>query len=167
VVLYFRQSSPLALLRVWDDEGARLEQRELYRLLRTTLATCVVAPIDLAKLIGRVDVTKSDRADSQVAKGRVSVDRSMMAAAAGVDQLPDEVRFSVPLFAWPVLPDTAELTVAFELDPATTPPRFQLDAYPGEIEAADQKVLDVLAGRLAKLCEGKEVAIYFGSPDAA
>lgn len=67
----------------------------------------------------------------------------------------------------PVLPDTAELTVAFELDPATTPPRFQLDVYPGEIEAADQKVLDVLAGRLAKLCEGKEVAIYFGSPDAA
>lgn len=167
VTLAVRPSVPLSLLREWNLSPARVNQRTLYQLLRTKLARSLVAPTDLAARIEKVEVAKADKMNSEVGKGRVSVDRSMRAEAAGMDNLPDELRFSVPLFEWPPLPDKAELDCAFELDPSTTPATFCIDVLPGEVAAADQMALDVLAGRLAKLCEGKEVAIYFGSPDAA
>lgn len=167
VTLDRQQSAPLALLREWNGRTMLFAPKELYQLLRTKLADAVAAnhPGLIAK-VGKIDVKKTQETVGEIAKGKVSLDRSMLATASGIDDLPDELILSVPLFERPAdLSDRrADVRVAFELDPERE--RYVLDVMPGEIARADAQADAVLAAAIGKaLDQAKARApVYFGTP---
>lgn len=158
-------SAPLTKLSEWDKAGGiELSQPEVYRLLRTTFADCLNAHGSLKDQVGKVDFKKVQEASASMSRTGVSMSRSLIAESSGASALPDPLHFHVPVFATPLVPVTARVRVAFDLDAQAE--KFRFAVLPGEIEAAcvtgEAKLVEMIEA--AKGHHGAESPVYYGRP---
>lgn len=140
-------SPQLALLARWDQAGrASLTQAEFVTLLRTMFADC--APADLLPAIRNVKSTKNAEVNSQIAQGKVSLGKSIVAEMTGVAGIPERVAFTVPVFAQAAVPVSG--TVRVEIDPDPQNERFTLIVLPGDVEAAYAQAEEAVGRRLVE-----------------
>lgn len=154
-------SPQLALLAQWERAGkATLTQAELVILLRTLFAGC--APDDVLAAVRGLKVDKRTEVNQQIAQGKVSLGRSLVAEMTGAAALPERITFSVPVFAEAAVGVCS--TVRVELDPDPQNERFHLYVLPGDIESAYADAEEALALRLARLLGESPVPVYRGRP---
>jgi hypothetical protein len=147
-------------------DGKEYQQAELFRLLGTKFRDALPSHPDLRQKIGRVDINKAQQATGEISRKGVSVSRSLMAEAAGADQLPEVLTFEVPVFTDPYVPARARVRVAFDLDAQAE--RFRLCVLPGQMENAaaegEAQVFKLVSEALEGLGLG-EVPVYHGRPE--
>lgn len=143
--------------------GLTFKQHELYNLLKTTLCGCFPRLPDLVNTIGRVDFHKRAEATGQVSRNNTSISKTLVALAAGMDNLPEYPTFDVPLFrsGWSV---TAAVRCYLEADPQSE--SFRLVVLPGEVEHAAEYAADaILAAATRGLAERRaELAAAYTDP---
>jgi hypothetical protein len=127
-------TKPMQWLIEADKRPVRLTQPELVRLLKTTLAG--VAPLDLIGKVRTVQVEKVKQSMGVIEKGKISVARSSLSKASGIDELPDELVFTCRVHESSELVTAATVKAAFDLDPTTEDGHFLVDILPGEVEFA-------------------------------
>lgn len=145
-------------LQAMASHRKAMSQKETIQLVRLEFRDC--APGNLADLFRQVKFSINTEGQTEVQKTKVSVGKSTLAAFHGMDALPDEVAFTVPVFDGKVN-YREPVMVAIDPDPATQ--TFQLIPFPGEIEAALQRAEERLGAELRdKMPEG--VPVIFGTP---
>jgi hypothetical protein len=163
VRLDFCPSPQLALLQKWEAQGKEsLDQEAFVYLLRTTLAGTYLTRTDLLDMVSKIDIKKGQNVAAEMAKGKVSVSRSMMAEAVGADKLPDTVVFTVPIWKNASMSSLVQgVTVALDLNAQTE--RFILTPIPGSIEQAVGKAEVALGERLRTVAgESSSLNFYYG-----
>lgn len=147
--------------RVGSMPGVQLSQAELVILLRTLFAGC--APDSLLPAVRGVKATKAQEVNQQLAQGKVSLSKSVIAEMSGTDRIPERVALRVPVFAQAAVAFAAPVTV--EIDPDPQSERFTLIVHPGSIEAAFAEAEKFLANRLrAELGADSPIPVYHGRP---
>lgn len=163
VTLNLSPSPQLALLQTWEQRGKeQLDQEAFVYLLRTTLAGTFLSRPDLLDMVSKIDIKKGQNVAAEMAKGKVSVSRSMMAEAVGADKLPDTVTFSVPIWKNASMSIFVQgVTVALDLNAQTE--KFILTPLAGSIEQAIGKAEAALGERLrATAGEISTLNFYYG-----
>jgi hypothetical protein len=161
--LLLAPSAQLAKLIEWDRAGrARLTQAELVILLRTLFHGC--APENLLPAVRNVKTSKSAEVNSQIAQGKVSLGKSIMAEMAGTAAIPEMVEFLVPVFAHAAVFVVAPVRVAIDPDPQTE--AFTLIVLPGDIEHAFALAESNIGNRLETLLGDavEQIPQYRGRP---
>ncbi|AMV29315.1 hypothetical protein VT84_33275 [Gemmata sp. SH-PL17] len=154
-------SPQMAKLAEWDRQGkASPTQAELVILLRTLFAGYY--PVDFLPAIRGVKSSKKTDADSQIGHGKVSLGKSMIAEMTGVAAIPEQIVFTVPVFAQAAVHIRGPVRV--EIDPDPQNERFNLYVIPGDIETAFAHAEEVLANRLELLLDGSPIPVYRGTP---
>lgn len=156
-------SPQMARLAEWDHRGRGIvKQAELILLLRTMFAGCTPSHPNLLESVRRVDTKKANDASSEVRQGKVSLSKSIVAEMSGIDKLPEEITFEVPVFAQAAVKLRGSVRVAVDPDPQNE--QFVLVVLPGDIERATQAAEVALGKQVAELLEGSEVPSYYGVP---
>lgn len=155
-------SEPLNLLTEWKDDGrGLLKQSDLILKLRTTLAGCWSG--NLLDIVRKIDVKKGLDAQTQINQGKVSMSRAHVAEMTGLEKLPEQVTFNVPIFATGSLQHLrGNVTVAIDPDPQTE--TFSLYVLPGQIEAVIAEAESNIRGMIDSAIEGYEIPVYYGRP---
>ena len=165
--LAFEPSPQFAALIQWsaNTAGVSFTQADLIRLLRTTLADCYPSDPQFLANVRKLATSRAAKVNSEIQKGKVSLGKDIVAEMSGVDLIPDEVKFRVPVFAAAALWVTADVRVCVEPDPEKE--RFTLTVIPGQVEHAWAKGEEWVAAKLrGELAEAGATAVpvYFGSP---
>lgn len=163
VTLSLSPSPQLVLLKQWEDIGkVQLAQEEIVYLLRTTFAGTFLTRPDLLDMVSKIDIKKGQNLAAEMGKGKVSVNRSMMAEAVGADKLPDTVTFTVPIWKnASMLMFVQGVTLALDLNAQTE--KFILTPIPGSIEQAIGKAEYALGERLRNNAgESSTLNFYYG-----
>ena len=135
-----------------------MAQKETIATIRLQFRGC--APGNLADLFRQVKFNVNQSGESELQKNKVSVGKSTLAEFHGLQNIPDEVAFTVPVFDGK-FECRETVMVAIEPDPQTQ--TFQLIPFPGEIEAALQRAEHRLGMALREqMPEG--VPVIFGAP---
>jgi hypothetical protein len=130
-----------------------LNQRDLYRHLRTTFAGMVDS--SLITKICKVDIKKAADTTAAIARGSVSLTKSMVATAAGTTELPDVVSFNLPTIWESTYGIATVVKCDFDLDPQTEV--FTLTPLPGVIESAQYNHEVYLANILGEAAKAYEL----------
>ncbi len=163
VVLALGTSPQLNLLLDWEKQGkAQLDQEAFVYLLRTTLAGTYLTRTDLLDMVSKIDIRKGQNVAAEMAKGKVSVTRAMMAEAVGADKLPDTVAFTVPIWSQASMQSFVQGVVcALDLNAQTE--KFVLSPLPGSIEKAIGAAEVALGLALRKSAgEDTRLSFYYG-----
>lgn len=146
-----------ALVQMEQNHKQR-SQKEVLSLLRITFRDAGLG--NLAEMFRKVKFTVNEAGETQLAKDKSSVGRSVLAEFHGLTNLPEEIAFNVPVFASKF--DCREpVMVAIEPDPSTQ--TFQLIPFPGQIEAALQRA-EVKLGKALADAMPDGVPVLFGKP---
>lgn len=164
-------SPQMACLTAWDRAGrVSLSQAELVLLLRTMFAGAV-SP-DFLPAVRNVRTAKNAEVNSQIAQGKVSLGKSIVAEMTGVAAIPERVTFLVPVFAESAVPIVGPVRV--EIDPDPQSERFTLVVLPGDVERAYAAAEDNLVERVRRLLDASAdtlaagaVKVYRGKPGLA
>ena len=126
-------SPQFAKLIEWESRSStKLTQKELVILLRTLFKDS--APPDLLPLIRKVSTKKAANTASEVAKGKVSLGKEMIAEMSGVNELEDFYLFRFPVFSTASLSFRSPVRVVIDPDPEQE--LFTVCVIPGDCEAA-------------------------------
>lgn len=138
-------SPQLAKLIDWDKSGGtKPMQGEFIILLRTLFAGC--APDSLLPAVRQVKTSKAADVNSKIEQGKVSLGKSMIAEMTGINAIPEEVAFTVPVFAQAAVRMVGQVRVAIDPDPETS--QFRLIVLPGDIERVFVEAESSLATRI-------------------
>lgn len=167
VTMPLSPSPQLAALVKWDAEGRHAEKQPAFIvLLRTLFSGCFPQHPNLLESVRKIDVKRGNDVASEVRQGKVSMSRAMVAEMTGLDKLPEEIVFRVPVFSSATIPAEAGVRVA--LDPDPTNETFGLIVLPGDVENAFAVGEQWIAERLAALTAAPEggamVPVYHGVP---
>lgn len=145
-------------------DGVAYSQAELWHLLRTVFVDCLPSHANLIQKIGRVDIKKVAESTAVQRRDGVSLSRSMVAEAAGANELPETLVFDVPVYEIAAVRIHATVRCAFALDSQSE--RFQLHVLPGEIEKVysigESAVYSILAEKLADVSLYGDVEVFNG-----
>lgn len=114
----------------------------------------------------RVDFKRSSDGSSVVEHGRESLGRSVEAAVQQADQIPEEFRVSVPVYAKPGLLDLSTVSVRCGVYLDVVSEAVRIKPLADELESAQQAALGRLADYLRnELAErGRECPVFVGTP---
>lgn len=152
-----------ALAALEGDGNGKLDQTALVKLLRVSLAGCWnLSQPNLAKNISKLKFKRTEDGYSEVTQGKASLGKSLLAEMSGVDPIPEEVTFAVPVFSGH--PWTA--TVACDLQVIADEGKFALTPLAGEIEKAVRLGESRLARDItAEMTERKlDIPLHYGTP---
>lgn len=158
-------SPQLAMLASWERTATHHNQTSLIRTLRVMFPG-MVAGVDLEDLIRRVKVTTNTTSDQ--GRTRASVGRAIEAQVGESNNIPDYVKFQVPVFAEASVAVTAEIMAAFDFYPEEK--LFSLSPVVGSTEKAFDAGEGFLDSRISELMteRGYEIGqyhLYFGRPE--
>ena len=144
-----------------ERKAPLLEVAELVRLLRFTFG---VSP-DVLGRFRRLDWDRTDRQTDRTEHGRESLGRDITARVEGVEEIPEELTVSVPLYDNAGERDPYEIRLGVDLDPVNRGVR--LVPMPGELQRVSDTHQAAIAGRLAALSlDGAgDFAVFFGAPE--
>lgn len=167
VTMPLKESPQLAQLIAWDAaRRVNVSQRELVMLLRTTFADCLPAFPNFLDNVRKLRTTKAAEVNSEIGKGKVSLGKSVVAEMSGIDRIPDEIAFRVPVFSAASLLAYADVRVCVE--PSPEEEQFTLAVIPGQIEnawrAGELAIRDKLASLIGNEGEGFYTVAYHGKP---
>lgn len=157
-------SPQLALLSSWERTATHHNQTALIRILRTVFPDMIFG-INLEDLIRRVKVTTNTSSDQ--GRTRSSIGRAIEAQVGESNDIPDYVKFKVPVFAEAAVAVTTDVMVAFDFYPEEK--LFSLSPVVGSTEKAFDAGETFLDARISDLMteRGYEIGhyhLYFGQP---
>lgn len=129
-----------------------LPQRELVWLLRTTFRG-VFAPAELLPTVRKITFKAAGQSDTEIQHGRESMGKALQQEAIGAGAIPEEVRFTVPVFADLVHEEnffSANVLCALDID--LEKQRFTLKPLPDELAVARRRANVWLCERIRSLC---------------
>ena len=152
-------SPTLQKLMAMEANHKQMTQKEVIALLRLSFRDAGLG--NLADMFRQVKFSVNTDGNSELTKNKSSVGRSTLAEFHGLTNLPDEIAFTVPIFAGKF--DCREaIMVAIEPYPSTQ--TFQLIPFAGQIEAALQRAESKLGAALREAMEASGVPVLFGAP---
>ena len=156
-------SRPFVKLAELERTGPLLQVAELVRMLRFLFG---VSP-DVLGRFRRLDWDKTDRQTDRAEHGRESLGRDITARVEGVEEIPEELTVSVPLYDNAGERDPYEIRLGVDLDPVNRGVR--LVPMPGELQRVSDTHQATIAYRLAalSLADNKvgDFAVFFGAPE--
>ena len=155
-VMPLQFSEPFQDLRQLADRDT-WTQKGLIRFLRLRLGVDNPAMLDRFR---RLDWTHTATTKAESRHQRESLGKEITAAVQGVEDIPDTLTVTVPVYDLPVLPCPQEVRLALEVDAGEQ--RFTLAAFPGQLAAAEAAAAEIVRERLAALVG--DVPIYSGRP---
>lgn len=151
--------------KLMDLEKAKplIDQKATLHMLRTVFTPNAFVSCDLIQLLRKVKFTANSESNSEVARGKSSVGRALAVEASFVDQIPEQVTFTVPVFFNSFARRTQDVICAVEIWEAEQ--KLQIFPLPGEVEKAFaaaeasicQSIMDLLAGH-------EDARVYYGRP---
>ncbi len=153
----------LALLEL-DAKRPKYGQREFLFFIRTVL-TKGAFPTNpsLIDSLRVVNFEAQEKAEGNLQRGKISVGKSLNAAVAGLDAVPEFLVVEIPLFDNPFLTDTFPIECALEI--YEDEKKFQLFPLPGEVEAAFCSAEAKLSKNIRDLLGTEsKVPVYYGKP---
>lgn len=148
------------LLKLAQLEKGRpsMLQSDAIKMLRLEFRDCGLG--NLPDMLRKVNFTVNEEGQSEVQRTRVSVGKSVLSQYHGLDALPEEIAFVVPIFV-SKFEALEPIMVAIEPDPTTK--KFSFIPFGRQIEQAIQRAESRLGDELrATMPEG--VPCLFGSP---
>lgn len=153
----------MALAELTVEGKNKLDQAALAKLLRVSLAGCwSQTQPNLAKNISKLKLKRTEDGYSEVTQGKASLGKSLLAEMSGVDPIPEEVTFTVPVF----LGNPWTATVACDLQVIAEEGKFALTPLAGAIESAIRLGENDLAVDIrAEMTKRKlHIPLYYGTP---
>lgn len=137
---------------VWlRDAKSVMSQSDIVRTLRITFRGNLGDGSDLVTILRKLKFKADGTAEGDVQHGRESIGRSIVNEVTGLNALPEEIAFSVPVFD--NHPFRARIECALEINPADQ--TFRITAFPQQVKnAMDAALADVeftLAGNDPKV----------------
>lgn len=158
-------SPQMTKLIEWDRSnlGVKLTQQQFVLLLRTLFAGC--CNTNVLDAVRQIKTARSADINSQIAQGKASVGKSMIAEMTGAGGVAvfEMFTLNIPIFAQAAVPVSGSVRV--EVDPDPINEQFTLIVRPGDIEIAFAQAEETIRSRLESLL-GKEcpIPLYRGSP---
>ncbi len=162
--LTLNPSPQLAILQAWATNGDRrpvIAQTEMILLLRSVFEDCTPSHPQLLANVRKLKTTRASEVNSEVQKGKVSLNKSDVREMSGMDLIPDVITFKVPVFDAATL--KAEASVRVCVDPDPDKEAFRLVVIPGQIEKAFTDGETWLSAKLTELLAAG-VPLYHGTP---
>ena len=150
-------TEPFHTLQVLDAEGDPLTQKGLIRLLRLRLGVADPATLDRFR---RLDWTATATTKAETRHQRESLGKEITAAVQGVEEIPDTLTVTVPVYDLPGLPCPHDVRLGLEVD--ANEQRFTLVPMPGQLSAAIADAAAAVRLTLARLAP--DVPLYCGRP---
>lgn len=129
-----------------------LPQKDLVWLLRTTFRG-TFAPAELLPTVRTIKFTAAGQSDSDIQHGRESMGKALQQEVVGAGTLPEEVQFTVPVFADLVHESnffSASVLCALDIDLERQ--RFTLKPLPDELAVARRQANVWVCERIRGLC---------------
>jgi hypothetical protein len=164
--IFLKHSDPFAELTKLQSNWQKMpfKQHDLVLSLRTTFANAIDAKTDLLGCVRSVRFRTQAESSGVIEKGRASVGKSIEQQVSGAREIPEEVVFSVPVYASGHMVYVS-VRVAIEVDMGKE--QFFLIPLPGEIEKALATArLSIASWVVNQLEEDSPVRdkVYFGAP---
>ncbi len=130
----YTTTEPFELLQYWAKmaQGVALTQPELIQILRTKLAGCYDAHAGLLTTVRNVNTKRLQDSNSDQQRTKVSISRSVINEATGLDALPEALNLDVPIHQERKYRTSVQC--AFEFDVQIE--KFKIFVLPGEIVTA-------------------------------
>lgn len=149
-------SEPFALLAK-PEALAGLGQRDLVWMLRTAFRG-MYAPSELLPTVRTIKFSSAGMAATEIQHGRESMGRELQQEVVGAGAIPEEVTFTVPVFADLVHERNFFATsVVCALDIDLDKQRFTLKPLPDEIAVARRRAVEWVCERIRHLCPAATV----------
>jgi len=134
-----------------------LTQKGLIRLLRLRLGVDNPATLDRFR---RLDWSTTARTKAETRHQKESLGKEIVAAVQGVEEIPDTLTVTVPVYDLPGLPCPQDVRLALEVDAGEQ--RFTLVPLPGQLAAAKAAAADTVRAALTAMAP--DVPLYCGRP---
>lgn len=163
VVLFELEFSiPFKALQTLDREPVSMTQQQFLHLLRVQLG---VDKFHVQKF-RKLDWETIIRAKGEVDRGRDRLGKEIASQVSGVDDVPEELQVTVPVYRNPGEMEPHTVGCLIELNAANN--TIQLVPKPGEVDLAVNAHLAGLRQRLeeglAELEGDRQIPIYYGTP---
>lgn len=138
------------------------DQRQAVWLWRHTLAGC--APPQFHDVFRQVTFERASNATGRIAHGDESMGRSIEAAIAKTDGVPEAIAVHMPLFTLPDFRDRYEIRITIDIDLQSQ--RFRFCPLPDACREAEDIALAELRTdivRRLKEADSEEVSVYVGN----
>lgn len=134
------------------DSGVKtMGQQEIVRTLRITFRGNLVGGSDIVNLLRKLKFKADGTAEGDIQHGRESLGKTIVNEVTGLNALPEDISFNVPVFD--NHPFRAYIECALEIDPANQ--NFRITAFPQQVKnAMDAAMSDIeftLAGNDPKV----------------
>jgi hypothetical protein len=140
-----------------------LDQRGLIFMLRTVFRGCLGRAPELIDVLRQVRFTVGSEGEQNIGKGKSSMGKTVRAEMTGVQNIPEYVTVSVPIFDnGSLVMFTADVECVLEVLEQTQ--NFQFFPVPGRIEVAINQAETQLGETVVSLLEGESFPIYRGQP---
>ena len=141
-----------------------LDQRATLFMLRTVFTQDALPQFPkLIEVLRAVKFTAGASAEGNVQRGKSSVGKSVTAEATFLDQVPEQITLSVPIFANAFATQRHDVRCALEIYEAEM--KLQLFPLPGEVEGACAAAEAYLCGAIRDLLgKGSLIPVFYGSP---
>lgn len=154
------------IIQLMDLEAKKplLDQRAFIFMLRTVLTPSAFPHnpklIDVLRV---VNFEQGQKSEGNIQRGKTSIGKSATAAATFLDDVPEQVTVSVPLFENSFMVKAYDVLCALEIYEAEM--RFQLFPLPGEIEDAFAQAEADISKSIRDLLGDKDaIPLYYGAP---
>lgn len=154
-MLQLEQSIPL--LRLVQIDGQSLSHAQFMRDFRTVFDRC--APAGFAGRFAKLDFKRRNDGTRTIEHGRESLGKSIEAAVAGADELPNEVTLQLPLFATDGLRDLYDVECRILIDADNEERPLSIHVRPDAITHLVSKQLRDTATSLAEILDTDHVYV--------
>ena len=155
-------SEPMKELQRWEASKVTHSQRDFVLILRHKFRGCLGQTDRLLDIIRQIKWTVGDEGQSAIQHGKQSLGRKLTAEVYGVEAIPEEATFVVPVFEGIIT--SLQYPVSCAIEPLPQSQSFQVLPFPGQIEAAiaaaERHIGTVIAEELAS----DDVSVYYGQP---
>ena len=160
IKLTLRFSDQFAQLVELNRTKAKVSQRDMILLLRSTFKDCLMHNADLVKQLRTVKVQSGGTTELQ--RGKSSEGRQIAAEIGSQYEPPEYLSLSIPVFLDQIGTGLQTVQCVFEVH--EDGPTFQLFPLPAELECAAVDAEVRIHDRIVSLLGESSVPCYFGTP---
>lgn len=157
----FALSPQMERLQSLANVTSAMNQKAIVSFLRVDMARCFPQHQGLVACLRNIKWTNKDEGASAVGQGKASLGRTIEQKVVGIDEIPEDVTFDVPVFHG--YPWRAEVPCVLDCDAETR--HFTVRPIFGSIESALRAAeLCIQQDLLAALGAGSKIPVYYGTP---
>ena len=165
VTLDIATSNQVVKLKALEEQKPLMSQRDVLFMLRTVFTPAALAKFPkLIDLLRQVKFATGEKSESNVQRGKSSVGKSLQVEASFIEDVPDQITLSIPVFANAFARWTFDVICALEIYEAEQ--KIQLFPLPGEVEKAVAAGEESLCTALTRAANEvtSSAPIYYGTP---